>query len=146
MPVVISLCNPARAVQRQTARQRGSISPQILGLQFPTDRTNKKLPHQTMTQQPLQGPTRCFIKCSRRRIDQKGDTALMLEKVKFASGDAEKAFLLTSSKHQRREFIGFDYDNPKHERCKVRGFLIKKSHPRDFAFTSGDYRSCSQDG
>lgn len=50
----------------------------------------------------------------------------MVEVVKFASGDPQKASLLITHKGERRTFILFDYDNPDHDECPVLGFTVKR--------------------
>ena len=77
----------------------------------------------------LEGPIRVFIRCSRKRFDKhykESETDVMTDVVKFASGDPQKAFLLITSVGEHRVSIAFDYDNPEHNECPVRGFRIKK--------------------
>ncbi|KAK3366554.1 hypothetical protein B0H63DRAFT_92830 [Podospora didyma] len=86
-------------------------------------RTEPYLPIHDMA---LTGPTRCFIKCSKERLERKSDKDIIAEVVKFAAGDPEKAFLLITLKAGRRAYIVFDYSNPDHIECPVLGFSVKK--------------------
>jgi hypothetical protein len=77
----------------------------------------------------LEGSIRIFIRSSRKRFDKhckEGETDVMADVVKFASGDSQKAFLLITSVGEPWVSIAFDYDNPNHNECVVRGFRIKK--------------------
>lgn len=73
----------------------------------------------------LKGPTRCFIRCSTKKLEEKGDKDIIAEVAKFAAGDPEKAFLLITLKAERRAYIVFDYGNPDHIECPVLGFAVK---------------------
>ncbi|KAK3357046.1 hypothetical protein B0T25DRAFT_145416 [Lasiosphaeria hispida] len=90
----------------------------------------------------LKGPTRCFIKCSKKKLENRSDIYFMLDVVRFALGDPEKAFLLITQKAEHKAFIVFDYDNPDHSECPVLGFIMT-GHIREVRDHESSYVSWS---